>query len=93
MRLFVAIDFPAEVRRAIGEMIARLRDVARGARWVRAEGIHVTLKFIGEMPAERVAAIRSELRGASVAAPVEAKVSRRGIFPERAASARFLGRR
>ncbi len=81
MRLFVALDIPAEVRGAIGEMIARLRDVARGARWVRAEGVHVTLKFIGEMPAERVAAIQEALREARVAAPVDAKFHGAGFFP------------
>jgi 2'-5' RNA ligase len=81
VRLFVALDIPAEVRRSIGDMIARLRDVARGARWVRAEGVHVTLKFIGEMPAERVAAIEAALRGARVAAPVEASFRGAGFFP------------
>ncbi len=81
MRLFVALDIPAEVRGAIGEMIARLRDVARGARWVRPEGVHVTLKFIGEMPAERVTAIQEGLRGAGVAAPVEARFRGAGFFP------------
>jgi RNA 2',3'-cyclic 3'-phosphodiesterase len=81
VRLFVALDIPAEVRRAIGEMIARLRDVARGARWVRAEAVHVTLKFIGEMPAERVAAIQEALREARVAEPVEALFRGAGFFP------------
>lgn len=81
MRLFVALDIPDEVRGAIGEMIARLRSVARGARWVRPEGVHVTLKFIGEMPAERVSAIEDALRGAGVAAPVEAKFLGAGFFP------------
>jgi RNA 2',3'-cyclic 3'-phosphodiesterase len=81
VRLFVALDIPAEVRRAIGEMIARLRDVTRGARWVRAEGVHVTLKFIGEMPARQVAAIEEALREAHVAAPVEAKFHGAGFFP------------
>jgi len=81
VRLFVALDIPAEVRRAIGETIARLRDVARGARWVRAEGVHVTLKFIGEIAAERVASIEAELRGAGVAVPIEAKFRGTGFFP------------
>ena len=81
MRLFVALDIPAEVRQAIGEMIARLRDVARGARWVRAEGVHLTLKFIGEIPAERVASIEAELRGANVVAPVEVRFRGAGFFP------------
>ena len=84
MRLFVALDIPDEVRGAIGEMIARLRDVAREARWVRAEGVHVTLKFIGETPAQRVAAIEQALRGAGaggVAAPVDVKFRGAGFFP------------
>jgi RNA 2',3'-cyclic 3'-phosphodiesterase len=81
VRLFLALDIPAEIRRAIGETITRLRDVARGARWVRAEGVHVTLKFIGEIPAERVSAIEDALRGAGVAAPVEAKFHGAGFFP------------
>jgi RNA 2',3'-cyclic 3'-phosphodiesterase len=84
VRLFVALEIPDEVRRAIGEMIARLRDVAHGARWVRAEGVHVTLKFIGEMPAERVVAIEQALRGArgaGVIASVEAKFRGAGFFP------------
>ena len=81
MRLFVALDIPDEVRRAIGEMIAGLRNVARGARWVRAEGVHVTLKFIGAMPAERVSVIEGALRGARAAGRVEAKFRGAGFFP------------
>lgn len=69
MRLFVALDIPADVRGAMGATIARLRDVARGARWVRPEGVHLTLKFIGEVPEERVAAIMEALRGVNRRAP------------------------
>jgi RNA 2',3'-cyclic 3'-phosphodiesterase len=81
VRLFVALDIPDEVRRAIGEMIARLRNVASGARWARPEGVHVTLKFIGEAPPEQVNAIEGALRGARVAAAVEAKFRGAGFFP------------
>jgi RNA 2',3'-cyclic 3'-phosphodiesterase len=81
VRLFVALDIPDEVRRAIGEMIARLRDVARGARWVRPEGVHVTLKFIGETPEEQVAKIDAALRAVRAVGPVEAKFRGAGFFP------------
>jgi RNA 2',3'-cyclic 3'-phosphodiesterase len=84
VRLFVALEIPDEVRRAIAEMITRLQDVARGARWVRAEGVHVTLKFIGETPAEQVAAIGQALWGAGaarIAPPVEARFRGAGFFP------------
>ncbi len=61
MRLFVAIDIPAEIRSALGEAAAQLKPVAPGARWVRPESLHLTLKFIGEQPGENVEAIRGAL--------------------------------
>jgi len=64
VRLFVALDVPEEVREALGKMIARLKQSApklRGARWVRPEGMHVTLKFIGHVEETRLGAIREAL--------------------------------
>jgi RNA 2',3'-cyclic 3'-phosphodiesterase len=81
VRLFVALDIPSEVLRAIGETIARLHDLATGARWVRPEGVHVTLKFIGETPEERIARIEAALREVRAHAPVEAKFRCAGFFP------------
>lgn len=61
MRLFVAMDIPEEVRAAISAIVGKLRSAAPKARWVRVEGLHVTLKFIGETPADKVGAIISAL--------------------------------
>jgi RNA 2',3'-cyclic 3'-phosphodiesterase len=61
MRLFVAIEVPEGVRRALAELIAKLRPAAPEARWVRAENIHVTLKFIGEVPPAQLEPIRKAL--------------------------------
>ena len=61
MRLFVAIEVPEAVRLALAELIAKLTPAAPGARWVRAENIHVTLKFIGEVPAAQLEPIRKAL--------------------------------
>ena len=47
MRLFVALDLPEGVREELRELIARLKKHFPSARWVRAEGIHITVKFIG----------------------------------------------
>ena len=81
MRLFVALDIPEKVRRAIGESIVRLKPESRGARWVRLEGMHITLKFIGETDAEKVGAIRVALAPTVSPEPVEIQFRGLGFFP------------
>jgi RNA 2',3'-cyclic 3'-phosphodiesterase len=67
MRLFVALDIPDDVRTALAVLAAKLRAVSPKARWARVEGLHVTLKFIGEASQEKAQAIKSAL------APVPAR--------------------
>jgi len=81
VRVFVALDIPDEVRSALRDLIGKLQPVCRGARWVRAEGVHITLKFIGEMPPEKVELIRAELRGARATEGVEMNFRNIGFFP------------
>ncbi len=65
LRLFVAVDLPEEVRGGLGRLQEELRrhDLS-DLRWVRPQGVHLTLKFLGETPADRVAAITEALAGA-----------------------------
>lgn len=58
MRCFVAIDIPKEIR---AELVSLQRDLAgrvdvrRGdVKWVEPEGMHLTLKFLGEVPDSQV---------------------------------------
>jgi len=69
-RLFVAIDLPEAVRESLGRLQAELRarDLT-GLRWTRPEGIHLTLKFLGETPAESLPAIQDALARAVRDAP------------------------
>jgi 2'-5' RNA ligase len=81
VRLFVALDIPDAVRLALSQCAEKLAKICREGRWVRLDGAHVTLKFIGEVPAERAEAIRlalSEVRGF---APVEIRFAGLGFFP------------
>jgi len=48
LRAFVALEVPDEVRALLGRGIDHLRSRLPRARWVRAEGVHLTLKFLGE---------------------------------------------
>lgn len=62
MRLFVAIDLTDEIRQRISEYITRLQDefpLAAKAKWVRAESLHLTLKFIGS--SDRIDEIKGRL--------------------------------
>lgn len=81
MRVFVAMEIPEDVRAAVGALITKLQPMCRAARWVRVAGMHVTLKFIGEVPEETVERVKAELRGVRSAAPVDVNFRGVGFFP------------
>jgi 2'-5' RNA ligase len=63
-RLFVAVELPSEALATLNRLQHELqRYVPGGLRWVRPEGIHLTLKFLGETPRDRVPAIESAIGG------------------------------
>jgi RNA 2',3'-cyclic 3'-phosphodiesterase len=61
MRLFVALDIDNGIRQRIQRFMEGVSGFAPDARWVRPESLHVTLKFIGEKPAELVGDIKRAL--------------------------------
>jgi len=82
IRLFVALELPASVRTAIGEIADRLRPAAGpNVRWTDPRGIHLTLKFIGEVPAAQLDPIRGALAGVRDAQPIETAFRGLGWFP------------
>jgi 2'-5' RNA ligase len=81
MRLFVAMDIPEAVRSALAEVAANLRAACPKARWVRIEGIHLTLKFIGETAAEKVAEIKTALASVPSRPPASLNFRGVGFFP------------
>jgi RNA 2',3'-cyclic 3'-phosphodiesterase len=68
VRLFVALNLPPPVRDALWAATAPLRERGLPVKWVRGEGIHVTLKFLGEVEDEREAELRDALGRAVVGA-------------------------
>ncbi len=54
VRLFVALVFPDEIKSALGALVDDLKPCAQGIKWVEAKNIHLTLKFIGEVPQRKV---------------------------------------
>jgi RNA 2',3'-cyclic 3'-phosphodiesterase len=83
VRLFVALTPPPEVQRAVWEAFAPLRDRDWPVTWVPPDGIHLTLKFLGDVADERLTELRAALadavRGARV---VTLAVSCAGACPD-----------
>ena len=70
MRLFIALDIDDAIRQRMQRFMEGVSGFAPDARWVRPESLHVTLKFIGEKPAEdggrRSSEPLSSIRGESI---------------------------
>jgi 2'-5' RNA ligase len=88
LRLFVAIELSPAWLEALAEAQRRLRRLVEGAggprlRYVRPEGIHLTLKFLGSVPESRLAAVTVALDAAtSDWAPISLVMGRPGAFPQ-----------
>jgi 2'-5' RNA ligase len=86
VRLFVALEIPSAVRDNLAALIEELRaaDAAatkNKARWVRAENLHLTLKFIGNVDAGKLDTIRAALGEVSASGAVELRFRGVGFFP------------
>ena len=81
MRLFVALSISADVRQQLSLLVDEFRRADSKPRWVNPANLHITLKFIGEVPAERLAAIRQSLAAVPVRASVHLRLRGIGFFP------------
>jgi 2'-5' RNA ligase len=81
MRLFIAVNLPPEIRDRMAAVQDRLRRVQADVSWVRAENVHVTLKFLGETEEKRLKRICPALAEvARAGAPIPVGVSGIGSF-------------
>jgi 2'-5' RNA ligase len=80
MRLFVALDIPGKIRAQIVDYMERARGLAPEAHWACSDGLHVTLKFIGEVKDARLPEIKAAL-AAVEAAPFAVTFGKVGFFP------------
>jgi 2'-5' RNA ligase len=85
-RLFFAVPIPERTREVVADLAARVQAAVDGdgahIRWVRMDGLHLTLRFLGPTPQERLAAlvelVEDEARR-NRAFPVE--ITGAGAFP------------
>jgi len=84
MRLFIAVPIPNPAREQILALLGRLREGGWPVRWVHDEGLHMTLKFFGEVASERLDVIAEALRFAATGAgALSLRLGELGAFPSR----------
>jgi 2'-5' RNA ligase len=82
VRTFIAIEIPEETKKAMAEVQARLKGSGAEAIWTRPEGIHLTLKFLGEVPEENIGEITAALtQVVEGRARFRLKAAGIGVFP------------
>ena len=82
MRAFVAIDLPAEIHAALAREQSAFRAVAPDAKWTRAEGIHLTLKFLGHISDDQVSLVAQALTSLGRFEAFSIEVVGFGFFPD-----------
>jgi len=80
MRLFTGIDVPSEVKSSLSDLLVRLKPHAR-LRWQPPGNLHITTKFIGEWPEERLPELVRALRGLRKRPPFGIAIRGLGWFP------------
>jgi RNA 2',3'-cyclic 3'-phosphodiesterase len=82
-RTFVCIEIPAEIKKAINSLQVRLRPLAKGyISWARQEGLHVTLKFLGDVAINKMDPVAQIVEQAVAGLqPFTISVSGTGGFP------------
>lgn len=82
MRLFVGLPVVDDARQEVVALLGRLRASAWPVRWVHDEGVHLTLKFFGEVVPERLEVIAEAVRFAGVDTPaLPLRLADLGAFP------------
>lgn len=83
MRIFVAITPPPKARHAaLAAAEEAARELGGSVRWTKQENVHLTLKFLGEVPDEALESICDTLKAAcSTHAPFHARLRGLGAFP------------
>jgi 2'-5' RNA ligase len=82
IRTFLAIDLPGEVRGDLAAIQTRLKSALEGVRWTRPEGIHLTLKFFGDIDRDAIGSIADIVeKKTETFKRLSLKIGRLGAFP------------
>ncbi len=82
IRTFICIEIPDSIKARIGKLQDTLRQIDAQISWTKPSNIHMTLKFLGGVPASRIERIKNAVEKASRGIkPFDLEVSGSGCFP------------
>jgi len=83
IRSFIAVELPDELKSELTRLEAQLKSGGRfGVKWVDPDGIHLTVKFLGSIAADRVEEITKVMEEAARGmSPFQLRVKDLGVFP------------
>ncbi len=82
VRTFVAVEIDEPTRRAAAKLIAKLDVASVDAKWVQPQNLHLTLKFLGDVPLKETARIcQAVQKAAEQVEPFELSIGGAGAFP------------
>ena len=62
IRSFLAFELPVDIKKTAIRVAGEIRDSGLDVRWVKAENIHLTMVFLGNVKAEEIEGIEEEVR-------------------------------
>lgn len=82
-RLFFAVEIDAAMRAEVKRFVDAIRPALRGWRFARVDGLHLTLRFLGDTARELLPVLASEARDAVARfAPMRLALAPWGVFPK-----------
>ncbi len=82
VRAFVALELPDEVKTFLYTIIKDLRTAIKEARWVNTQAMHLTLKFLGDVPLPTIPTVVTALeKPLTIRGPIQLRLSGLGCFP------------
>lgn len=85
LRTFVAVEITQAIRKKAGELIDALASTSADVKWVEPHNLHLTLKFLGDVPQQEIAELCQAMAdGAAQVEPFSLDVRGAGAFPNAA---------
>ena len=83
IRTFICIELPDSIRTKLGEIQTEMKTLGSSVRWTRSDGIHLTLKFLGDVEKQNIEQIVEQTIEASrIHSPAKIEVKESGAFPD-----------